>query len=124
MTCNLSLNKPVLTRKIDTTAGKPIAGKAVKLVIQQNGKLKLNEESALMIKSIKGSIGVVAIIGPYRTGKSYIMNRLLNRSDGFELGGTYRTTTRGIWMWNNMMSHFNENGDQMNLIFLDTEVYI
>jgi hypothetical protein len=105
--------------KIDT---KPIAGKAVQLITQQNGKLKLNDESAQLIKNLKGNIGVISVIGPYRSGKSYIMNRLLNRSDGFELGCTYSSTTRGIWMWNNMISHVNENGDQMNLIVLDTEV--
>ena len=33
-------------------------------------------------------VAVVAIAGPYRTGKSFLLNRLLNQSKGFEIGST------------------------------------
>ena len=35
----------------------------------------------------------------YRTGKSYLLNRLMGRSDGFPLGSTVQAKTKGIWMW-------------------------
>ena len=30
----------------------------------------------------------IAIVGPYRTGKSFIANRFLNKMKGFEIGST------------------------------------
>lgn len=42
-----------------------------------------------MIKNIPAPIGIVGVAGMYRTGKSYLLNRmLLNRSDGFGVGPT------------------------------------
>jgi len=52
------------------------------------------------IKSIPGPIGVVAVAGTYRTGKSYLLNRmLLNRSTGFGVGPTINPCTKGLWIW-------------------------
>lgn len=45
-------------------------------------------------------LSVVAIAGPYRTGKSFLANRLLSRSKGFDIGSTVQACTKGIWMWN------------------------
>jgi hypothetical protein len=45
-------------------------------------------------------LGVVAVAGMYRTGKSYLLNRmLLNRSDGFGVGPTINPCTKGLWVW-------------------------
>uniref|UniRef100_A0A0E9XX84 GB1/RHD3-type G domain-containing protein n=1 Tax=Anguilla anguilla TaxID=7936 RepID=A0A0E9XX84_ANGAN len=35
----------------------------------------------------------------YRTGKSYLMNRLAGKHTGFPLGSTVQSETKGIWMW-------------------------
>ena len=52
------------------------------------------------VKSIPGPIGVISVVGMYRTGKSYLMNRmLLNRSDGFGVGNTINSCTKGLWVW-------------------------
>ena len=99
-----------------------VSGKPVQLIEQKKGMLFINSTIAEKIKAITGSIGVIAVIGPYRTGKSYIMNRLLNRSDGFTLGDTYDSCTRGIWMWDNIIKHTNKLSHSMHLIYLDTEV--
>ena len=41
---------------------------------------EVNPEAESIIRQIKGPIGVVAVAGMYRTGKSYFLNRvLLNR---------------------------------------------
>ena len=55
--------------------------------------------------------------GKYRTGKSYIMNRLFNTNAGFNLGTTVQSTTKGIWIWVRPHPlHSNQS-----LILLDTE---
>jgi hypothetical protein len=43
---------------------------------------------------------VITVAGKYRTGKSYILNRvLLNQNVGFEVGPTINACTKGLWMW-------------------------
>lgn len=42
-------------------------------------------------------MGVIGVAGMYRTGKSYLLNRmLLNRSDGFGVGATVNACTKVI----------------------------
>ncbi|XP_052789648.1 guanylate-binding protein 1-like isoform X3 [Mya arenaria] len=44
---------------------------------------------------------IVAVVGLYRTGKSYLMNRLADadKVEGFALGDTIQSQTKGIWVW-------------------------
>lgn len=50
---------------------------------------KLNEEALQYIASIPQPLGIIGVAGMYRTGKSYLLNRmLLDRSDGFGVGPT------------------------------------
>ena len=50
------------------------------------------------IKSIPAPIGIVGVAGMYRTGKSYLLNRMiLNRSDGFGVGPTINPCTKVIF---------------------------
>ncbi len=55
----------------------------------------MNPEASALLQKIKGPIGLVAVAGMYRTGKSYLLNRmLLNRSDGFGVGPTINPCTK------------------------------
>ena len=55
----------------------------------------LTKEATDFLKLINGPIGLVAVAGMYRTGKSYLLNRmLLNRSDGFGVGPTINPCTK------------------------------
>ncbi|XP_052819758.1 guanylate-binding protein 1-like [Mya arenaria] len=60
---------------------------------------------------------VVAIAGLYRTGKSYLMNRLAKAESGFALGDTIESKTKGIWVW---CRDHPEQKDTV-LMLLDTE---
>ena len=62
-------------------------------------------------------VAVVAIAGPYRSGKSFLANRFLGKMKGFTIGSTVQSCTRGIWMWNRMV-YIN---DEIDAILLDTE---
>ena len=43
---------------------------------------------------------IIGVVGLYRTGKSYFLNRvLLNRENGFEISPSINACTKGIWMW-------------------------
>lgn len=45
-----------------------------------NKLYEINQEAVQLIKSIPAPIGIITVAGLYRTGKSYLLNRmLLNR---------------------------------------------
>ncbi|XP_075034947.1 guanylate-binding protein 1-like [Mixophyes fleayi] len=63
------------------------------------GKLETNPEAIDILSKIKQPVVVVAIVGLYRTGKSYLMNKLAGEQRGFNLGYNVQAETKGIWMW-------------------------
>ena len=47
------------------------------------------------MKSLEGPIGVLSVAGMYRSGKSYLLNRvLLNQARGFDVGHTINACTK------------------------------
>jgi hypothetical protein len=51
---------------------------------------------------MREKIGVIAVAGKYRTGKSFLLNRIiLNKTDqsGFGVGPTINPCTKGLWIW-------------------------
>ncbi|XP_078422601.1 guanylate-binding protein 1-like [Cetorhinus maximus] len=83
----------------------------------QKGKLVINEEALQLLSNINERVVVVSVVGFYRTGKSYLMNRLAGKTDGFSLGSTVQSHTKGIWMW--CMPHPKKHNHC--LVLLDTE---
>lgn len=74
------------------------------------------------MKSIPGPIGIVAVAGLYRTGKSYLLNRmLLNRSNGFGVGPTVNPCTKGLWIWNRPVPGRMSDGTPINVLIIDSE---
>lgn len=55
----------------------------------------VNEETAKVVSNFKKPLAIVGLVGAYRTGKSYIINRLfLNTKDGFQVGDTVEACTQ------------------------------
>jgi hypothetical protein len=66
-------------------------------------------------------LGVVSIVGKYRTGKSFFVNRVLldQKKGGFQVGPTINPCTKGLWIWKKALpSSTNPN---MDIIMIDTE---
>ncbi|XP_054577302.1 guanylate-binding protein 7-like [Eptesicus fuscus] len=87
------------------------------LVENQNNQLTVNPTALETLDKISQPVVVVAIAGLYRTGKSYLMNRLAGKNQGFPLGSTVRSETKGIWMW--CVPHPSKPNH--TLVLLDTE---
>ncbi|XP_065276037.1 guanylate-binding protein 1-like [Emys orbicularis] len=83
-----------------------------------DGELQLNQRALALLQSVRQPVVVVAIAGLYRTGKSYLLNRLAGKDwGGFSLGSTIQSHTKGIWMW--CLPHPRRAGH--TLVLLDTE---
>ena len=87
------------------------------LVENHNEQLSVNQEAIEILDKISQPVVVVAIVGLYRTGKSYLMNCLAGQNHGFPLGSTVQSQTKGIWMW--CMPHPTK--PEHTLVLLDTE---
>ena len=75
----------------------PSKGRAIPLVTYQNKKFVLDLEAEELLKnSIYKNIGIISLVGKYRTGKSFLLNRvLLNQKKlGFDVGPTIRPCTK------------------------------
>ncbi|XP_070261634.1 guanylate-binding protein 1-like [Myotis yumanensis] len=87
------------------------------LIENTNTQLVVNPEALKILSAITQPVVVVAIVGLYRTGKSYLMNKLAGQQKGFSLGSTVQSHTKGIWMW--CVPHPKK--PNYTLILLDTE---
>ncbi|XP_047018498.1 guanylate-binding protein 1 [Ictalurus punctatus] len=81
------------------------------------GRLCVVKEAKEILDGITQPVIVVSVVGLYRTGKSYLMNRLAGKQTGFALGSTIESKTKGIWMW--CVPHPIKSGH--TLVLLDTE---
>ena len=77
-----------------------------------------------MLRRVKGPLGVIAVAGMYRTGKSYLLNRmLLNRQKkgGFGVGPSVNPCTKGLWLWGTPISGTTSDGTPVNVLVVDSE---
>ncbi|XP_065430004.1 guanylate-binding protein 1-like isoform X8 [Chrysemys picta bellii] len=110
---------PVLA-KVDPGTAQPGAMEEPMCLIENSpdGELQLNQRALALLQSVRQPVVVVAIAGLYRTGKSYLLNRLAGKDrGGFSLGSTIQSHTKGIWMW--CLPHPRRAGQ--TLVLLDTE---
>jgi hypothetical protein len=85
-------------------------------------RLELNIDALNILNSIPRPIAVVGVAGQYRTGKSYLLNKIiLNRNKGFGVGSTVNSCTKGIWMWGKPIKGQTKDGKAVNVIVLDSE---
>ncbi|KAL6214635.1 hypothetical protein ACLB2K_014067 [Fragaria x ananassa] len=85
-------------------------------------KLRLSKEGLEAIERITTPIAAVAVIGPYRSGKSFLLNQLLSLScyEGFGVGHMRDTKTKGIWVWGTPIE-VDIDGVRTSVFYLDTE---
>ena len=87
------------------------------ITISPSGECVVEEYAQKIISQIKGRVAVIAVAGLYRTGKSFLMNRLIGMQDGFEIGPTVNPCTKGIWIWGQPV----QLGEDYYALLIDTE---
>lgn len=81
-----------------------------------NGKFEVGKEALDVLRGVKGPVGVVAVSGRARQGKSFILNQLLGQSSGFVVAPTHRPCTKGLWMWSSPVERTNPDGSRHHMV--------
>lgn len=70
-------------------------------------------------------VGVIAVAGKYRTGKSFLLNRILleqEKNSGFGVGPTINPCTKGLWIWNKPIDLVDsKTGTPFKCLVVDSE---
>jgi hypothetical protein len=88
-------------------------------VNDEDNTFSVSEDGVRLLSTINAPLAVIAIVGVYRSGKSFLLNSLLGdhrNGSGFVIGNTVKACTRGIWI-----STSGPREDGTNVIFMDTE---
>eukprot|EP00961_Rhodomonas_salina_P146259 1968695-Rhodomonas_salina.2 len=96
----------------------------VTMLLDEHGsaQFSVSEEAKQILSQIKHPIRVVSIVGMCKTGKSFLLNRiLLRRQDGFQVGSTVDACTKGLWMWNVPLEATSPSGEPVSIILIDSE---
>lgn len=80
------------------------------------GLVECGQEALACLRSIKTPVGVIAVTGRARTGKSYILNQLLGQSTGFKLAHSHRPCTKGLWIWSQPIKRIGPDGNPYHLV--------
>ena len=99
---------------------------AIPFVLFEKGKFIISEEAKkLLSQKCNDNMGIISLVGKYRTGKSFLLNRvILNRKEniGFNVGPTIRPCTKGIWIWSDPLTISNVHSPEPFPAYLiDTE---
>lgn len=115
-----------------STTGQPLP---ILRPLPDHTTLEVVEEGLQFLRDIKGPIAPVVVIGPYRSGKSFTLNQLINSScsEGFGVGHTRETQTKGVWLWGQAIKlerkglrsdgvdQSIQREQEVNVLFFDTE---
>ena len=82
----------------------------------------LNERAETFLKSLDSPFAIISVAGVYRTGKSFLINRMfLNQKNGFSVGPSVNPCTKGLWIWSKPIVSSQEDGTSLNTLVIDTE---
>lgn len=63
----------------------------------------------------------MSIAGPYRTGKSFLLNSIIGAPESFQVSCKTTSCTKGLWVWGRPLIAVDEQGKITNVLVIDTE---
>ena len=100
------------------------AGTVLPFVIFDNEQFSINPDAVTFLESLGSQpLGVAALAGPYRHGKSFLLNRVLLQYEpgvGFPVGHTVNACTKGLHISTQLLTDSRTPGAAPVLI-MDTE---
>jgi hypothetical protein len=86
-------------------------------------KLVISPEGLEVISRVRTAVSPVVVIGPYRSGKSFLLNQMLGLKcdEGFGVGHLRAAQTKGVWIWGEPLEVTGPDGKPLSIFFMDTE---
>jgi len=100
--------------------------KAIPFILYKDGKFIIQEQAKKILSDKSNeSIGIISLVGKYRTGKSFLLNRVilnLQNNSGFEVAHSIKPCTKGIWLWSEpLIIQNNHSKTPFPCFLIDTE---
>jgi hypothetical protein len=70
----------------------------LQLIRLRDNMFEVPEETKTFLRELKNPLGVITIVGKYRTGKSLFLNKVLLKKSSFKVSPTINSCTKGLWM--------------------------
>ena len=83
-----------------------------------HSSLEVVQEGVLRLGGMREKLAIVAVVGGYHGGKSFLLNALNGRTNGFEITAGHRATTEGLWI---CVTDMTSQKDGARILLLDTE---
>lgn len=78
----------------------------------------ITPEAKQLLQGIDQEVTVVSVAGLYRTGKSYLLNKVIIDKKGvFGVGPTVNPCTKGLWLW----AEPDPTRQNRTMLIIDTE---
>lgn len=84
---------------------------------EAHASLELVEDGLACLEALDSPVSVVGVVGPFGSGKSFLLSALNHSTSGFTIGPTQEATTMGIWIGLTSMT----GADGSRVLLLDTE---
>ena len=65
----------------------------------QHKKLVIVEENLKYLYQINQPVVTISVVGKFHSGKSFLMNQIMAKTNGFGIGSKVTPETMGIWIW-------------------------
>lgn len=85
------------------------------------GHAIIHEQAIAVLKHFPRPISIVSITGPFRSGKSSLLNCLIAAQGRFQVGSTTQSCTKGLWMWGKPLLSVDQSGHVTHVLVIDTE---
>jgi len=91
--------------------------------INEYNQFETTIEGSDFLNSLKDKqLSIISLAGPYRSGKSFLANQIMNSMSGFRIGSTINACTKGLWVWGRPI-RIDEEKEEGNtyMIIIDSE---
>ena len=95
---------------------------------ESSKKFIINKDAKKILSNPSNKkISIISLVGKYRTGKSFLLNKVIinnneSNTDGFAVGPTIKPCTKGIWLWSKpLIINGDSNEGQFPTYLIDTE---
>jgi hypothetical protein len=93
--------------------------KPIQFFYKENGDLKINQIALGQLIKIDKSIAICICVGPYRQGKSFLLNTIFKGSN-FGVGHEDEACTEGVWVYQCPVE--KTQNQSYTLLIMDVEV--